>query len=64
MQTLASQLSSSFDQDLIVEKTFIQTLASQLSSSFDQDMIVEKTLMRTLASHQLSASFDQVTKAY
>ena len=61
MQTLAFQLSSSFDHD-IFEKTHMQTLPSQHSSSFDQGMVVErengrseKTLMQTFASHsQLS----------
>ena len=39
MQTLASQLSCSFDQDMRVEKTLIQTLASQHLSSYYQGFI-------------------------
>ena len=64
MQTLTCQLSSTlmqllfwFDQDMTVEKTFIQTLSCQLSStfmqqnllSFDQDTTVEKN--QTYNSH-------------
>ena len=59
------QLLFSFDQDMRVEKTFIQTLACQLSStlmqlllSFDQDMRVKKTVAQTLAC-QLSSTLIQ-----
>ena len=63
LSSTLTKLLFSFEQDMRVEKTFIQTLASRLSStlmqllfSFDQDMRVCKTLTQAVDC-QLSLTF-------